>query len=168
MAVSTAAVVVLIMTAMSIVTMTVTVATTVTTVVTAAATATSQMGYQMLNLLSGGLARLKDGPLEVQRLTSQRMVQVNLHLLLANSHDMAVETAALFVLQRNDGIIIDVFVVEVAIDAEHIAIEVEHILVMILAIALFLAQRELEVLTLLCGNHLLLELVEGETKACDE
>jgi hypothetical protein len=38
----------------------------------------------------------------------------------------------------------------------------------IFAIAFFLAQCEIKVLALLCGNHLLLELVEGKAEACDE
>ena len=148
MAVSAATVVVLIMTAMSLVTATVTTTVTAVTTAVTAAAAASLMGYQVFNLLSRGLARLKDGTLEMQRLTSQRMIQVNLHLLLANSHDMSVKTAALLVLQGNDGIFIDVFVVEMTIDAEHLTVQVKHMLLQVVTVCLLLGDGEVKSIVL--------------------
>ena len=136
--------------------------------VTVTTTATCQVLHHVVNLFLGSLAVLQHSAFEIERLTGQWVVEVHLYLLFTNFQYATIEALALFVLQGNDGILIDMLVVEVSVDAEHVAVEVEDVLVMIFSIALFLAQRKLKVLAFLSGNHLLLELVEGKTKACDE
>ena len=96
------------------------------------------------------------------------MVEVHLYLVLTDFHDTTIETVTLLVLQWDDGILEDMLVVEVAVDAEHLTIKVEYQFVMIFAIAIFLAQRNLEVLAFLSSYHLLLKLVEGKAEASDE
>ena len=147
---------------------TIVVAATAFAVVAMTAATAGKMLHKVVDLCLCGVAILEDGALEVERLTSQRVVEVNLHFLFANFYDAAIEACTLLVLQGHDGIGIDVLVVEMAIDAEHLAVEVKHEFVVILAIALFLAQRDIEVLTLGGGNHLVFKLVEGKTKARNE
>lgn len=136
--------------------------------VTMTAATTCQVLHHVVNLFLAGLTILQHGAFEIECLASQRMVEVHLYFLFANLQHATIETLALLILQGYDSVLIDVLVVEVTINAEHIAVEIEDILLVILAIALFLAQSQIEVLALLCGNHLLLELIEGETKAGDE
>ena len=149
-------------------TATVVVVATTSAAVTVTTTATCQVLHHVVYLFLGSFAVLQHSAFEIECLASQWVIEVHLYLLFANLQHATVEALALLVLQGYDGILIDVLVVEVSVDAEHIAIEVEDVFLVILAIALLLAQGELEVLTLLCGNHLLLELIEGETKAGDE
>ena len=160
--------VVMVTTAIIVFTAAVVVAATTSTAVTVTTAATCQVLHHVVNLFLGSLAVLQHSAFEIERLTCQWVVEVHFYLLFTNFQYATIEALALFVLQGNDGILIDMLVVEVSVDAEHVAVEVEDILVMIFSIALFLAQRKLKVLAFLSGNHLLLELVEGKTKACDE
>ena len=103
------------------------VAATITTVVTAATSAASrEMGHHVFNLLGASLTVFEYDTLEMEGLSSQRMVQVYLHLLLANFYDAAVETASFLVLQGNNSIVIDVLMVEMTIDAEYLPVKVEY------------------------------------------
>ena len=77
-----------------------------------------QVGY----LLVGGGAVLEDSTFEVECLTGQRVVQVYLHLFFTDFYDASVETLAFFVLQGNDSVFINMLVVEVSVDAEHLAV----------------------------------------------
>ena len=97
------------------------------------------MLHHVVNLFLRGLTILQHGALKVERLASQRVVQVHLHLFLADFQHATVEAFALLVLQGHDSVLVDMLVVEVSVDAEHLAIEVEHQFIMILAVALFLA-----------------------------
>ena len=97
------------------------VATTATTV-TVTTTAACQVLHHVVNLFLGSLTILQHGAFEIERLASQRVVEIHLHLLFANLQHATIEALALLVLQRYDGILIDVLVVEVSIDAEHIAV----------------------------------------------
>jgi hypothetical protein len=155
-------------TAIVVSTATVVVVATTSAAVTVTTTATCQVLHHVVYLFLGSFAVLQHSAFEIECLASQWVVEVHLHLLFANLQHATVEALALLVLQGYDGILIDVLVVEVSVDAEHIAIEVEDVFLVILAIALLLAQGELEVLTLLCGNHLLLELIECKTKTSEE
>jgi hypothetical protein len=155
-------------TAIVVSTATVVVVATTSAAVTMATATTCQVLHHVVYLLFGGLTILQHSAFEIECLASQWVVEVHLYLLFGNLQHATVEALTLLVLQRYDGILVDMLVVEVSVDAEHIAIEVEDIFLVILAIALLLAQGELEVLTLLCGNHLLLKLIECKTKTSEE
>ena len=139
-----------------------------TTVAAIAAATSSEVLHHVVYLFLSGVAVLQNGTFEVECLTSQRMVEVNLHLLFANLQYATIEAVTLLILQGHDGVNIDMLVVEVAIDAEYLACQIQHVFVVIFTIALFLAQRDIEVLAFRSSNHLLLELVECKAEACDE
>ena len=95
------------------------------------------------------------------------MVQVDLHFLLANLDDTAVEAVTLFVLQGNDSVLIDVLMVEMTIDAEDLTLQVEHVVRDIVAVSQLLGQRKIE---RLAGSHrreLTLESIESNAKTSD-
>ena len=166
MATATAIVMVLMLVVMF--TTAVVVSATASTTVAVTTTATRQVLHHVIYLFLRGFTVLQYGTLKIECLTCQRVVEVHLHLVLIDFHDATIETVSLLVLQRNNGILEDMLVVEVAVDAEHLTIEVEYQFVVIFAIAIFLAQRNLEVLAFLSSYHLLLKLVEGKAEASDE
>ena len=93
-------------------------ATVTTTVVTMSATSTATTRHvvnQLLNLLIGGLAVLQYLTFKVQCLASQGMVQVHLHLIFSDLHYTTVEVVSILILQGNDSIYVDVFVVKTAV-----------------------------------------------------
>ena len=96
-------------------------ATTSTAVAVTSAT-TRHVLNEVVNLFLSGVAVFYHGTLEIKRLASQRVVQVYLDFLFANLYDASVEAVALFVLKGYDSVLIDVFMVEVAIDAERFAV----------------------------------------------
>ena len=100
------------------------------------ATASGEMFYHVLNLLIGSRTVFQNRAFEVQCLSCQRMVQVDLHLLFTNFYNTSVEALPLFVLQGNDGILIDVLMVEVTVDAEYFALQVENVLRLVVPIGL--------------------------------
>jgi len=162
-------------TATTIVMLVVVVSTVAVVVVTAASTAVAVASTtachvldEVVDLLLRGVAVLYYGTLKIQRLACQRVVQIYFHLLFANLHDASVEAVALIVLQGYDSVLVDMLVVEVAVDTERLAVQVEHVFVHIFTIAFFFAQRDVEVLTFGGGNHLLLELVESKAEAGDK
>jgi hypothetical protein len=86
--------------------------------------ATCQVFHHVVNFFLGGLAVLQYSTLEVERLASQWVVEVHLHFLFANLQHATIEALTLVVLQRNNGVVVDMFVVKVPDDADHVAIEV--------------------------------------------
>ena len=106
--------------------------------------------------------------LEVQCLTSQRVVQVNLHLIGTNLSYTCHEALSLFVLQRNDGIFHNVLVVEAAVDGEYLFVKINHVLVDIFAISLFGCELEVEFGTLLQCCYSLFKAVECDAEARDK
>jgi hypothetical protein len=159
---------VMVTTTVVVFTATVIMVTTASTTVAVTTTATCQVLHHVVYLFLRGIAVLQYGTLKIECLTCQRVVEVHLHLVLTDFHDATIETITLLVLQGNDGVLEDMLVVEMAVDAEHLTIEVQYQLVVVFAIAIFLAQRNLEVLAFLGGYHLLLKLVEGKAKAGNE
>ena len=141
---------------------------TASTAVTMASAASCHVFDEVVNLLLCGVAVFYHSTFKIQRLASQRVVEVYLDFLFANLYDASVETVALLVLQGYDGVLVDVLVVEVAVDAERLAIQVEHVFIHIFTIAIFFAQRDIEGLSLGGGKHLFLELVERKAEAGDE
>ena len=96
-------------------------------VVAAVASAASrEMGHHVLDLLGRSLTVFKYSTLEVERLASQGMVQVYLYLLLAYLYNTAIETTAFLILQGNHGIIVNVLMVEMTVDAEYLAAKIEY------------------------------------------
>ena len=96
------------------------------------------------------------------------MVQVDLYLLFAHFHDTSVETLSLFVLQGNDGILIDVLVVEVSVNAEDFAFQVQYMLGLIVTVGLLLGDGEVEGVVLLQVDDLAFKVVECDSKTCDK
>ena len=96
-------------------------ATTSTAVAVTSAT-TRHVLNEVVNLFLSGVAVFYHSTLKIKRLASQRVVQVYLDFLFANLYDASVEAVALFVLKGYDSVLIDVFMVEVAIDAERFAV----------------------------------------------
>ena len=96
------------------------------------------------------------------------MVQVNLDLLFPHFEDATVEALSFFVLQGDDGILVDVLMVELSVDGEDVACQIQHVVVVVFTISLFLAECEVELLSLWCLDDDFLELVECKTKAADE
>ena len=137
-------------------------------IVAMTATTASEVLHEMADFCLCGIAILQHAASEIECLTSQGVVEVYLHFLFAHFHDTTVEATAFLVLQRNDGLGIDVLVVEVSVDAEYLAVEVKHSFVAVFAIAVFLAECEAELLALWNGCDSVLKLVECESKATDK
>ena len=172
MAMSAAAVIVVLVTTMLVTLVTAmfvafvtTMVFTAATVVTATAATACHVGNHVFNLLIRGLTCLQHGTLEVQRLACQWMIQVNLNLFFAHSQDMSVEMTPFLVLQRDNGPFIDVLVVEMAVNAEHFTVQIEHVLVHVFTVGLFLRNGKLKGVTLVQTDNLLLEGIESYAKA---
>ena len=90
---------------------------------TAAAFATTrQLFHQQRNLIVGSLAVLQHFALEEERLASQGVIQVNLDFRFAHFHHATEEAAALLVLHLDNGVLIDVLMVEASVDKEHLTV----------------------------------------------
>lgn len=120
-------------------------------VVTATAATSSEVFHEMSHFCLCGVAVLENSTFKVERFASQRVIEVDFHLLFANFHYTSVEALSLFVLQGYDGFGIYVLMVEMTVDAEYVSVEIEQVLVVILTISVVLAQCDVEVLTL-CGG----------------
>ena len=92
--------------------------------VTVTTTATCEVFHHMIYLFLRGIAVLQNGSLEVKCLSSQRVVEVHLHLVLADFQHATVETLALFILQGNDSVLKDMLVVEMSVDTKHLTVEI--------------------------------------------
>jgi len=137
-------------------------------VVTAATTATSHVSYKMFNLFCCGFTILDDCTFEGQVFACQRMVQVNLHLFFTHLDNTAVETVSFLVLKRNDSILVDMLVVEMTVDAEHLALQIEYQVVPVVAISLIVGNGEVKTVTFLQTSNLLFEGVEGYSETCNK
>ena len=132
---------------MSAVAVAITIAFAVMVVVAATSTTARHMGHQVLYFFGSSFAVFQHSSFEGEILASQRMIQVHLNLLFADFDNTSEETLSLFVLQGNDSVFIDMFVVEMAVDAEHLAVQVEHELVIVVTIGLVLRD------SLFCWAH---------------
>lgn len=99
-----------------------TVATAVSAVsATAAAATTASLTAQAVDhglyLVVGCLAAFEHTALELQRLTGQRVVQVHLHLVVADVEHAPEKAVAVGILQRNYCILEYMLVVKMAVDA---------------------------------------------------
>ena len=105
---------------------------------------------------------------EVQVFASQRVVEVDFHVVVGNLEHLAIEALALFVLQGQHGTREHILMVEVAIDGKDLALQVYHALSVVVAISLTLGEGKVELSTLLQSFYLFLEILEGEAKSGDE
>ena len=75
----------------------------------------------LIDLFLCGIAVLADGACEVERLASQRMVGIYGDSVFLHLHHLGHELMVVAVCQRDDGIGVDVVVVEMAVDREDLA-----------------------------------------------
>ena len=136
--------------------------------VVAAAALVAHLVQYVLNLLISGLTVLQHDASKLQCLPSQRMVGVDGHTVLLNLLYASHEAMLLLVHQRDDGARIDIVVVEVAVDGEHLALQLVHALLQIFAEGLGWRQGEVELLARLHVDEALLEAVEREAEAADK
>ena len=135
---------------------------------TTAVTATCQHLDGLVDLLFCGVAILADGAREVERLASQRMVGINGDTIFLHLHHLGHELMVVAVCQRDDGIGVDVIVVEMTIHREYLTIDLMHTLRLVGAKGLFWREDEVEGVALRMVDHLLLESVEGDAKTSDK
>ena len=123
-----------------------------------------------LYLLVCSLSCLNDRAYEVQILAGQRVVEVYCHLVVADFQHLAEETLSVLVLQRNDGILVYIVGVELAVDAEHLLVGVQHAFCLMLSVCLLLSEREVEVVLLLVveSHDGVLEVVESQSESAQE
>ena len=114
----------------------------VTVVATAAVVA--EVVQHVLNLAVRCLAVLKHQSSELQRLSSQRMVGVDGDTVVLNFQHTGHEALVVLVHQGNDGTGVDVLVIEVVVDAEHLALHLVDTLLVVVAESLVGGQREVE------------------------
>ena len=72
------------------------------------------------------------------------------------------------VLQRDDGVLVDVFVVEMAVDAKHRALQIQHTRGLIVTVGLVLGQGEVEGGVFGESGDIFLESVECHAETADE
>ena len=145
----------------------------VTAVATSATTATAsalaaQHAGHLLNFAVGGQARFAYLALEVKRLASQGVVQVDLNLAVADAQDPAEEAVTILVLQGNDGVGVDVLAVEASVYAEHLFVQVYDARVDILAVSTVGGEGEVKLVARGQRGYLGLEVFECGSKSAQE
>ena len=126
------------------------VATAAATVVAATATTARQVLDHHLDLLVGGIPVLEYLTLEIQ-------VEHTGH-----------ETLIITVHQGNDGTWVDILMVEMSVDGEHLTIHLVNTLRVVVAKSLSLVDDKVELASLLQGDDLLLKSFERYAKAADK
>ena len=134
----------------------------------ATVTATCQHLDGLVDFLLGSIAVLADGAREVERLASQRVVGIYGDSVFLHLHHLGHELMVVAVCQRDDGIGVDVIVVEMTIHREYLTIELMHALRLVGAKGLFWREDKVEGVALRMVDHLLLESVEGDAKTSDK
>ena len=92
------------------------------------------------------------------------MVQVHLHRVFGHVKHTTRKAVSVFVLQRNNGIFVDIVVVEVAINGEYLLVQVDNALLYTLAISLFAFDVQRKLLALRQVFHTIFKSVEGDAK----
>ena len=131
------------------------------TVVSAAAAFTAHAVDEALYLFVGCLARFYDMPLEVKRLACQRVVKVNLHLVVTYREHTPKESVAVLVLQRHDGVFVNIVMVKVAVDAEDVLVQVKHMLLLIVSVGIVFLKSEVKFGTGLKSGDFFLECIKS-------
>ena len=134
----------------------------------AAATFAAQHLDELLELFIGGVAHGGYLTLEVERLASQGMVEVDHHSRVFYFEHQTVETVAVGVHQGENGTRVNGLLVEFAVDVEGLLREFEHVLLLIWSVGFLYAQREVEFIAFVEGGNVLLESIEGYAHAGDE
>ena len=133
-----------------------------------AVTATCQHLDGLVDLLFSGVAILADGAREVERLACQRVVGVDGHTVFLHLHDLGHELMILVVCQCDNGIGVDIVVIEMTIHGEDLTIDLMDALRLVGTECLLRLELEVEAVTLSMLDHLLLESVEGDAETCDK
>lgn len=134
----------------------------------AAATFAAQHLDELLELFIGGVAHGGHLTLEVERLASQGMVEVDHHSRVFYFEHQTIETVAVSVHQGENGTRVNGLLVEFAVDVEGLLREFEHVLLLIWSVGFLYAQREVEFIAFVEGGNVLLESIEGYAHAGDE
>lgn len=134
----------------------------------AAATFAAQHLDELLEFFIGGVAHGGYLTLEVERLASQGMVEVDHHSRVFYFEHQTVETVAVGVHQGENGTRVNGLLVEFAVDVEGLLREFEHVLLLIWSVGFLYAQREVEFIAFVEGGNVLLESIEGYAHAGDE
>ena len=130
--------------------------------------ATCQHLDGLVDFLLCGVAILADGASEVERLASQRVVGVDGHAVFLHLHDFGHKLMVLAVGQGDDGIGVDVVMVEMTVDREHLTVDLMNTLGLVGTEGLCWLENKVEAVALRMLDHLLLEGVEGDAKTCDK
>ena len=123
------------------------------------------MVQHLLHFLVRSLAVLNYFTLKQQVKPCKRMVQVHLHRVFRHINHTTRKAVSVFVLQRNNGIFVDIVVVEVSIDGEYLLVQVDNALLNTLAISLFAFDVQRELLALRQVFHTIFKSVESDAKA---
>ena len=133
-----------------------------------AVTATCQHLDGLVDLLFCGVAILADGAREVERLACQRVVGVDGHTVFLHLHDLGHELMIFVVCQCDNGIRVDIVVIEMTIHGEDLTIDLMDALRLVDTECLLRLELEVEAVALGMLDHLLLESVEGDAETCDK
>ena len=147
--VSTAAVVVVLVLVVAVMVVVFMVAASATVVAATSATLVRHMIQHVLNLFVRGITVLKYLACESQRLASQRVVGVECHFVFIDTDHAGHKVTFFAVHQCDDSIWIDVLVVKMTIDSEHLALHLMNSALVIFAEGLGRGKGEVEVLTCL-------------------
>ena len=134
----------------------------------AASAFTAQHLDELLEFFIRGIAHGGHLTLEVERLASQGMVEVDHHSSVLHFEHQTVETVAVGVHQGENGTRVNGLLVEFAVDVEGLLREFEHVLLLIWSVGFLYAQREVEFIAFVEGGNVLLESIEGYAHAGDE
>ena len=132
---------------------------------TSAAAFATDMVQHLLHFLVRSLAVFNDFALKQQVKSCKRVVQVHLHRVFRHIKHTTHKAVSVFVLQRNNGIFVDVVVVEVSIDGENLLVQVKNALVKTFAISLFAFDVQRKLLALRQVFHTVFKSIEGDAKA---
>ena len=144
------------------------VATAAATVVAATATTARQVLDHHLDLLVGGIPVLEYLTLEIQVAACQRMVGIDGNTVDIYLEHTGHETLIITVHQGNDGTWVDILMVEMSVDGEHLTIHLVNTLRVVVAKSLSLVDDKVELASLLQGDDLLLKSFERYAKAADK
>ncbi len=116
----------------------------------------------------GSFAALYYRTFEIELCSGKGMIEIDDHFVIGDIEHQTDETIAILVLQRHNGILIDILMVEMTVYREDAFIQTEHPVVLVLAIGLVASEVKIKLSTLLDVVHLILKLVERDAKTGDK
>ena len=122
----------------------------------------------LIDLFLCGIAVLADGASEIEGLASQGVVGIDGDAIFLYLHHSGHELMVLAVCQCDDGIRIDVLMVEMTVDREHLALQLMNALGLVGTEGLCWLDGEIEGVAFRMLDHLLLKRVEGDAKTGDK